>query len=100
MTSLATDHLDLLDRPLPTVLTTQMPDGRLQSTVVWCDRDGDDVQLNTMREFQKAKNMTARPRATVLVLDPEDTGRWIEIRGAVVLDESGAIEHLDALSRL
>jgi hypothetical protein len=28
-------HLDLVDRPLPTVLTTEMPDGRLQSTVVW-----------------------------------------------------------------
>jgi hypothetical protein len=35
MISLPRDHVDLLDRPLPTVLTTEMPDGRLQSTVVW-----------------------------------------------------------------
>ena len=100
MTSLPADHLDLVDRPLPAVLTTEMPDGRLQSTVVWCNRDGDDILLNTMREFQKAKNLAARPRATVLVVDPAHAGRWIEVRGSVVLEERGAIEHLDALSRL
>jgi len=100
MASLPADHLDLVDRALPAVLTTEMPTGRLQSTVVWCNRDGDDVLLNTMREFQKAKNLAARPRATVLIVDPEDIGRWIEVRGSAVLEEDGAIEHLDALSRL
>ena len=94
------DHVDLLDRALPTVLTTEMPDGRLQSTVVWCNRDGNDVLLNTMREFQKAKNLRSRPRATVLVVDPDNDGRWIEVRGGVMLDEGGASEHLDELTRL
>ncbi len=37
MISLPAEQVALLDRPLPTVLTTEMPDGRLQSTVVWCN---------------------------------------------------------------
>jgi PPOX class probable F420-dependent enzyme len=99
MRSLPATHVDLLDSPLPTVLTTEMPDGRLQSTVVWCNREGDTVLLNTMREFQKARNLANRPRATVTVLDP-DGERWIEIRGRAELRNDGALEHLDALSRL
>jgi PPOX class probable F420-dependent enzyme len=92
-------HADLLERPLSVVLTTEMRDGRLQSTVVWFSFDGRDVLVNTMREFRKARNLRARPRATVLILEPADEGRWIEIRGSVTLDEGGAMEHLDGLAR-
>jgi PPOX class probable F420-dependent enzyme len=90
-------HADLLDRPLDAVLTTEMPDGRLQSTVVWFSRDGDDVLVNTMREFRKAKNLRERPRATLLVQEPAGAERWVEVRGDVTLDEEGALEHLDGL---
>jgi PPOX class probable F420-dependent enzyme len=94
-----TSHADLLDRPLSVVLTTEMPDGRLQSTVVWFSFDGRDLLVNTMREFRKARNLRARPRATVLILEPAGERRWIEIRGSVTLDEEGAKEHLDGLAR-
>jgi PPOX class probable F420-dependent enzyme len=90
-------HRYLLDRPLPAVLTTEMRDGRLQSTVVWFDRDGDDLLINTMGEFQKARNLRARPRATMLVADAD--GRWIEVRADVVTDGQDATAHLDAVSR-
>ncbi len=96
---LPASHVDLLDRPLPTVLTTLMPDGRLQSTVVWCDRDAGDVLINTMREFQKARNLRARPHATVLVMEPSDATRWIEVRAAVLPDSRDPVAHLDALAR-
>ncbi|MBT8228441.1 MAG: TIGR03618 family F420-dependent PPOX class oxidoreductase [Dactylosporangium sp.] len=100
MVSLPGTHVDLLDRPLPVALTTEMPNGRLQSTVVWCNRSGDEVLLNTMREFQKARNLQARPRATVLVLEPEDANRWIEVRGTVTLEDQDALAHLGDLTRL
>jgi PPOX class probable F420-dependent enzyme len=93
-------HADLLDRPLPAVLTTEMPDGRFQSTVVWFNRDGDHALLNTMCEFRKARNLRARPGATLLVMEPEDDQRWIELRGTVLLEDEGALEHLDELTRL
>ncbi len=92
-------HVDLLDRPLPAVLTTEMPDGRLQSTVVWYQRDGGHLYVNTMREFQKARNLRARPRATILVVEPGPTGRWIEVRADVVVDDHDPVAHLDDLAR-
>ena len=56
--------------------------------------------LSTMREFQRARNLRDRPRATVLVVDPDDDVRWIEVRGRVVLEEEGAEAHLGELSAL
>jgi PPOX class probable F420-dependent enzyme len=92
-------HADLIDRPLPAVLTTQLPDGRLQSTIVWYDHDGDDLLINTMREFQKARNLRDRPLATVLIAEPGDANRWIEIRARVAPDRRDPGAHLDALSK-
>ena len=92
-------HLDLLTRPVTAVLTTLMPDGQPQSSLMWCDFDGQCARINTTAERRKGRNMRADPRVTLLIVDPDDTTRYIEIRGDVQLTEEGAIEHLDALTR-
>ncbi len=86
-------HADLLDRPLPAALTTHFGKGRLQSSVVWYWRDGDDVCFSTMREFVKATNLRERPRATLLIWD--DT-RWLELRCAATQVEQTPDEALAA----
>ena len=91
-------HLDLITRPVPGVLTTLMRDGQPQSSLVWCDYDGELVCVNTTCERQKGKNMLASPKVSLLVVEPEDTGRYIEIRGEVELIYDGAIEHLDQIT--
>ena len=92
-------HRDLLTRPVHGVLTTLMPDGRPQSSLVWVDHDGECACLNTTRERQKGRNMAADPRVNLLVVDPDDTGRYLQIRGTAELVENGAVEHLDRLTR-
>lgn len=92
-------HYDLLRRPIHGVLTTMMPDGQPQSTLVWCDYDGEYVSINTTCERQKGKNMLGNPRVSLLVVDPEDTSRYIEIRGDVEIVFDQAIEHLDRVTR-
>ncbi len=92
-------HLDLLLRPIHAVLTTLMPDGQPQSCLMWCDFDGQCARINTTAQRQKGKNMLADPRVTLLLIDPDDTSRYMEIRGDVELTAEGAIEHLDALTR-
>jgi len=76
-----------------------MPDGQPQSSLVWCDFDGTCVRVNTTRERQKGKNMQANPKVSLLVIDLQDAGRWIEVRGEVEITEAGALEHLDELTR-
>lgn len=92
-------HLDLISEPIHAVLTTLMPDEQPQSSLVWCDFDGTYVRINTTRERQKGKNMQANPKVTLLIIDVEDAGRWIEIRGEAEIIEEGALEHLDEITR-
>jgi PPOX class probable F420-dependent enzyme len=92
-------HRDLLARPIHGVLTTMMPDGQPQSSLVWCDEGGECARVNTTRERQKGKNMLADPKVCLLIVDPEDTSRFMQIRGEVELVEAGALEHLDQLTR-
>jgi PPOX class probable F420-dependent enzyme len=92
-------HLDLLTCPIHGVLTTMMPDGQPQSSLVWCDFDGECAQVNTSRERQKGRNMQTNPKVTLLIVDPEDTSRYMEIRGEAELVEEHALEHLDEITR-
>jgi PPOX class probable F420-dependent enzyme len=94
-------HRDLLAGPVNVVLTTVMPDGQPQTTPVWCNLDGDDVLINTMRQFRKAKNMAANPMVTLLAYRLKQPLRNIEVRGRVVeMTEKGALDHLDELNML
>ena len=96
-----TSHRDLLDGGHTVVLTTVMPDGQPQITPLWCNLDGDDILVNTMRGFRKERNMRANPKVTLLAYDPKQPLRHIEVRGTVVeMTEVGAAEHLDQLTRL
>ena len=92
-------HLDLITRPIHSVLTTLMPDGQPQSSLVWHDHDGEYVRVNTTMERRKGQNMLANPKVSLLVVDPEDTGRYIEIRGEMEVLHDGALEHLDLITR-
>jgi PPOX class probable F420-dependent enzyme len=92
-------HLDLLNRPVHGVLTTIMPDGQPQSSLVWCDFDGECACVNTTLERQKGRNMTRDPKISLLLVDPENTGRYIELRGEAELVKEGAHEHLDRITR-
>lgn len=96
--SLPASHQDLLSRRLVGILSTLMPDGHPQTEPVWFDWDGQDVAVNTTRERQKGRNLQRDPRATLLIIDAEDSSRWMEVRGAVEITETGATAHLDRLT--
>lgn len=92
-------HRDLVESPPVAALTTVMPDGSPQTSVVWCDFDGRHLRVNTMRGFQKERNMRRNPRVTILCYDPHEPLRYLEVRGLVVgMTEDGATRHLDELA--
>ena len=90
---------DLLENPVHLTIATVMPDGQPQLSVVWCSYDGEHVLVNTARGRQKDKNLTARPFATVLAIDPENPYRYLEVRGTVEMTEEGALEHINQLAK-
>jgi PPOX class probable F420-dependent enzyme len=92
-------HRDLVECPPVAALTTVMQDGSPQTSVVWCDFDGECVRVNTMRGFAKERNMRRDPRVTLLCYDPRQPLRYLEVRGTVFdMTEDGAGRHLDELA--
>jgi PPOX class probable F420-dependent enzyme len=93
-------HIDLFQKPVNGVLTTLMPDGMPQSSIVWVDYDGDQVLINTTLERQKGRNMQLNPKVTILVIDPNDSSRWVEVRGQVIeMTRDSADSHADKLTQ-
>ena len=92
-------HLDLLARPIVGVFTTMLPDGQPQSSLVWVDYDGKCACVNTTLERRKGRDLLANPRVSLLVVDPDDTSRFVQVRGDAELVTEGAEGHLDALTR-
>jgi PPOX class probable F420-dependent enzyme len=77
-----------------------MPDGTPQSSIVWVDYDGKCVLINTTLERQKGRNMRANPKVALLVIDPKDASRWIEVRGCVrEMTTQDAASHADRLTQ-
>ena len=78
-----------------------MPDGQPQLSPVWCSFDGTYIWINTARGRQKDKNLTERPMATILAVDPDNPYRYLEVRGTVAEStEEGAVDHINQLARL
>jgi PPOX class probable F420-dependent enzyme len=92
-------HGDLLTRPICGVLTTLGPDGQPESSLVWVDTDGELALVNTSLERRKGRNVRRDPRLSLLVVDPDNTSRFIQVRGVAELVRDGAVAHLDALTR-
>jgi PPOX class probable F420-dependent enzyme len=79
----------LLEGPHTAVLTTLNRDGSPHSSPVWFlfDDLGDAsvVWVSVRTGRQKAVNLMRDPRASLVVVDPEDPQRYVEVRGTVTV---------------
>ena len=100
MLSIPENLRDLLDRPITCALATLMPDGQPQLTPVWCDYDGEYLLINSARGRQKDRNITTGAKVTVLFIDPQNDGHWLEVRGVVqTVTEDGALDQANHVAR-
>jgi PPOX class probable F420-dependent enzyme len=94
------DLISLLRRPSPCYIATTMPDGSPQLTQTWVDTDGEHILINTVRGFQKVRNIERDPRVAVTVSDPDDPRRYFAIRGHVEeATAEGGAEHIESLAQ-
>ena len=92
----------MLREPQHAHMVTLMPDGSPQATVVWIDveDDGSHVLVNSSEQRLKTRNLRRDPRVCVSILDPQDSHRFVILRGTVVeLRQEGAPEHYRTLSQ-
>jgi PPOX class probable F420-dependent enzyme len=80
-------------------LATLMSDGSPQVTPVWFNTDGTYILINSAAGRAKDRNMRARPQVALVIADPKNPYRYIQIRGQVVeITREGADAHIDALA--
>jgi len=77
------DHADLLERPLFARMATVRPDGAPQNSVMWFGWDGTRLKFTHSRRGQKFRNISADPRVSVSLADPDSPYRSLEVRGVV-----------------
>lgn len=80
-------------------LATLMPDGSPQLTPLWFNTDGQRILINSAKGRVKDRNMRADRRVALVVADPKDPYRFVQVRGRVEeITEKGALDHINALS--
>jgi PPOX class probable F420-dependent enzyme len=87
------------DNPFVGTVTTLRPDGSPHSTIVWVDVEDGKVSFNTARGRAKPRYLERDPRASLLVVDPEDPYRWVAVSGHAELTEEGADAQIDKLAK-
>jgi PPOX class probable F420-dependent enzyme len=91
--------VDLLDGPHTAVLTTLLPDGSPHASPVWFLRQGDEIIVSSRAGQQKHFDAVRDPRAALTVVDPVNPMRYVEVRGAVVVEDDPTCAARDAVVR-
>ena len=87
------------ENPFVGVVTTLRDDGSPHSTVVWVDVEDGKPSFNTALGRAKPKHLQHDPRASLLVVDPNDAYRWVAVNGPIRLTEDGADAQIDKLAK-
>ena len=105
MTALPPELRDLIDSGPLAHLSTINPDGSPQVTVIWIERDGDDLLSGHMQRYAKLRNIERDPRVVLSFTAPRDTGTFLNpyavLRAHATIEPGEhAWELLDRLTRI
>ena len=80
----------LFTEPKDVTVITLDPDGAPQASLVWADRDGDEIVLGIQQPHRKTRNLVRDPRVTLLVQDDQVSSRgitqYLVVRGTATLE--------------
>lgn len=82
--------VDILDNRSFWHIATLGPAGTPQTSPVWATFDGTHVKFALIAGCQKHKNVLANPELSMSAIDPENSYRYLEVRGRVVSIEDGS----------
>jgi PPOX class probable F420-dependent enzyme len=94
-------YIDLLtDKVAFAELATVMPDGSPQVTPVWFEFKDGMIRINTAQGRRKMRNLEANPKLAMVIVDPANPYRYLQIRGHVTHStQEGADAHIDSLAK-
>jgi PPOX class probable F420-dependent enzyme len=93
MTALPESTHRLFTEPKNVTVITLDPDGSPQASLVWAERDGDQLLIGVEQTHRKTRNLRRDPRVTVVIHDTETSPRgltqYLVLRGTAVLEGPG-----------
>jgi len=100
MTVIPESHADLLDKSVFWHIATNGPHDELQSSPVWGGWDGEHFMFSLTKGRQKYENLVKNPTVALSGIDPENSYRYMEIRGTVVrIDDDSSNAFIDSMAR-
>ena len=100
MAKLEDEQRNFLDEnPFVGIATTLREDGSPHTTVVWVDVMNGTVGFNTARGRAKERHLLRDPRASLLMVDPNNAYKWVAVSGRAELTEDGADAQIDKLAK-
>jgi PPOX class probable F420-dependent enzyme len=80
-------------------LATVMEDGSPQVTPIWFNTDAEHILINSAQGRVKDKNMKSRPEVALVIQDPKNAYRYLQVRGKVTeITTEVARDHIDTLA--
>jgi hypothetical protein len=67
----------LFEEPKDVTIITIDADGSPQASLVWVERDGDDLLIGLQAAHRKTRNLFRDPRVTLLIQDDQVSSRGI-----------------------
>jgi PPOX class probable F420-dependent enzyme len=98
MPDLPESHTDLLQAPIG-VLATNGADGQPQVSALWFLYDEGTIKISLNNSRQKLKNLQRDPRCTLLISDPNNPYRTLEIRARASLSPDPNYEFADKVGK-
>lgn len=84
MTTIPPDLFDLVQRPIFGSLGTIRPDNTVQVNPMWFDYEDDTLRFTHTTKRAKFRNLQQNPSMSLLLTDPDDAMRYLELRGRLV----------------
>lgn len=91
-------HRDLLESPILAQVAFRLPDGLLANNVVSFLWDGKDVGFSTLKAYYKYRCLQADSVLTMLLVDPNDPRRYLELRGQAELSDDTGNQYIDRIA--
>jgi PPOX class probable F420-dependent enzyme len=85
LTDFPQSHADLLEAQFATLATIGR-DGEPQLTEVWFLYEDGELKLSLNSSRLKTKNLKARPRCSLFILDLENAYRYVDVRGSARIE--------------
>ena len=76
-------HADILEQKVLAHVATIGPDGEPHNNPVWFDTQDGNIRFSQTTTRQKLRNLERDPRIALSIVDGNNPGRYLEIRGTV-----------------